>query len=144
MSTETKSVNRWHVVRDAHMNPVSVAMAFDDFKAAFPHEAARIMADDDAAEDAELIALANEAKDDETFPFEMIQRLSNGENPIKVYREHRDMTQADLADKAGVAKNYISMIETGKKNASRKLQAKLAGILGVDYDDLETWTVDED
>lgn len=39
MGTETKHTGhntRWHVVRDAQMNLVSVVMAFDDFKAAFP------------------------------------------------------------------------------------------------------------
>jgi len=147
MGTETKHTGhntRWHVVRDAQMNPVSVVMAFDDFKAAFPREAASVLADSEAAEDAELIRLADEVKDDESFPFEIVKRLSNGENPVKVYREHRDMTQPQLAERADVSTNYISMIETGKKTASRKLQAKLAGILGVDYDDLETWTVDGD
>ena len=131
--------SRWQVVRDTNHKPVSVVLSFDDFKAAFPQEAARIINDDEATEDAELIRLADEARNDESFPMEIVKRLSDGENPVKVYREYRDLTQADLAEHAGVAKNYISAIERFAKTPSRKLQAKLSGILGVDYDDLETW-----
>lgn len=135
---------KFQVVRDTRMQPVSVVISFDDFRNAFPNEAASIIAEDESAEDAELITLANEVKDEPTFPMEIVKRLSNGENPVKVYREHRGFTQPGLARLVGVSTNYVSMIETGKKTASRKLQAKLAGILGVDYDDLETWAVDED
>lgn len=148
MSTEMKQAEhntRWHVVRDANNKPVSVAMAFDDFKIAFPGEAASILSngEPEATEDAELIKLADEVKNDERIPVAVVSRLIDGENPVKVYRELRGMTQPELAEKAGVSTNYISMIETGKKTASRKLQAKLAGILRVDYDDLDTWEPEE-
>ncbi|MFH1807019.1 MAG: helix-turn-helix domain-containing protein [Pseudomonadota bacterium] len=148
MRTELKQVEhntRWHVVRDANNKPVSVAMAFDDFKVAFPGEAANILSNavPEASEDAELIQLADEVKNDELIPVAVIARLVDGENPVKVYREFRDLTQPELAEKAGISTNYVSMIETGKKTASRKLQAKLAGILRVDYDDLDTWEAEE-
>tara|TARA_A100000171_G_scaffold36327_1_gene34993 strand:- start:484 stop:1032 length:549 start_codon:yes stop_codon:yes gene_type:complete len=133
---------RYQVVRDERMNPVSVVMAFDAFKRAFPSEAANIIADQESKEDAELIRLADESESEESFPMEIVKRLSDGESPIKVYREYRDLTQTDIAEQAEVSTNYISMIETGRKTASRKLQAKLAGILDVDYEDLETWSTE--
>lgn len=139
-----KPADRIQVVRDDNMKPVSVVMSFDAFKRAFPSEAASIIANDEAAEDAELIRLADELKDEPAFPFELTERKAAGEHPLKVYREYRDLTQAQLAEKAGVAKNYISAIERFTKTPSRKLQSRLAAILGVDYDDLETWLVEED
>ena len=54
------------------------------------------------------------ALDEETFPAEVINRLIlNEENPIKVYREYRSLTQKQLADKVGVQRAYLAELETG-------------------------------
>ena len=61
------------------------------------------------------------AVDEETFPDEVINRLIlNEENPIKVYREHRDLTQKQLADKIGIQRGYLAEIERGRKSGSVK------------------------
>ena len=53
--------------------------------------------------------------DEETFPAEVINRLIlNAENPIKVYREHRGLTQQQLADRVGIQRAYLTEIETGE------------------------------
>ena len=37
----------------------------------------------------------------ETFPAELVQRiLIGGENPLRAYREHRSLTQAQLAERS--------------------------------------------
>ena len=86
--------------------------------------------------DAIDIAAAKAVENDETFPFEMTQRMIDGESPIKVFRQHRGMKQKDLAKKAGTTNVYISQIENRTANASLKLLRKIAAALNVTIDDL--------
>ena len=73
------------------------------------------------------------AVDEETFPAEVINRLIfNEENPIKVYREYRGMTQKQLADKIGIQRPYLAEIETGRKSGSVKTLKAIAEALDVD------------
>ncbi len=37
----------------------------------------------------------------------MVQKILNSENPIKVYREYRGLSQEQLAIKIGKTKQYI-------------------------------------
>lgn len=49
-------------------------------------------------------------------------------NRLKVLRAERDWTQEDLARRAGVSRQTINAIETGKYNPSLDLAFKLAAI----------------
>jgi putative transcriptional regulator len=49
-------------------------------------------------------------------------------NRLKVLRAERDWSQEDLAQKAGVSRQTINAIETGKYNPSLDLAFKLAAI----------------
>jgi putative transcriptional regulator len=55
-------------------------------------------------------------------------------NTIKVYRAMRDLTQADLADRAGTTRKSITAIETGRMVPSVVLAMKIARALGVTVD----------
>lgn len=73
------------------------------------------------------------AVDEESFPSEVINRLIlNEENPIKVYREYRGLTQNQLADKVGIQRAYVAEIETGRKSGSVKTLKAIAEALEVD------------
>lgn len=72
----------------------------------------------------------------ETVPADVVNRLLDGENKIKVWRLHRGMTQQVLADSCGVSKPYISQLEAGSRLASQGVLRKLATALGLDLDDL--------
>lgn len=64
---------------------------------------------------------AAKAVDEETFAAEVINRLIlNQENPIKVYREYRGLTQKQLAAKVGIQRPYLTEIETGENPAPSK------------------------
>ncbi len=76
------------------------------------------------------------ASDEETIPHEMVGRLVRGENPIRVWREHRMLTQAELAGRAGLEVPVIAMLEIDLASGGPEVLAKIAGALGVDLDDL--------
>ena len=52
-------------------------------------------------------------------------------NTIKVQRAMRDLTQAELAAMAGVARRSVNAIETGRMVPSVRLALKIARALGV-------------
>jgi len=76
------------------------------------------------------------AGDDELVPADYVNRLLNGENPLRVYRDLRGMTQAALGEKAGVGRVTVAEIETGRKQGSITTLRALANALGVSLDDL--------
>ncbi len=79
------------------------------------------------------------AGEDELIPSAVVERLSNGENALRVWREYRGLTQQALADAAGVCKSYISQLEAGTKTGALKTLSALAAVLRVDVDDLAVW-----
>ncbi|CAD6872285.1 helix-turn-helix domain-containing protein [Methylomonas fluvii] len=76
------------------------------------------------------------ASEDELVPAEIVNRLLNGENKIKVWREHRGLTQAGLAESCNMAQASIAQIECGKRTGTVAVLKKIAEALGVDLDDL--------
>lgn len=76
------------------------------------------------------------AKNQELVPGIIADRLLAGENPVRVWREHRHRTQDQLAVAAAITKPYLSQIETGKRSASVEVLRNLARALGVDLDDV--------
>ncbi len=73
----------------------------------------------------------------ETFPDSVVAAILEGTHPIKAMREHRGMTQVELAQASGTSSVYISQIERGRRRSGRRLLAKLAQALGVASDLLE-------
>jgi ribosome-binding protein aMBF1 (putative translation factor) len=73
---------------------------------------------------------------DELVPATVVNRLLAGENPVKVWREHRGLSAKALAIKAQISPPYLSEIESGKKDGSLSVMRKIADALDVDLDDL--------
>ena len=74
--------------------------------------------------------------EEEVVPAEVVERLVGGESPVKVWREHRGLTQEDLGEQVGLSGSYLSQIESGKRDGTVRVYAALARVLGVDVDDL--------
>ena len=76
------------------------------------------------------------AREEESFPSETIYRMVlEGENPLKVWREYRGLTQEQLAEAVGgISRAYISEIESGKKPGSLKVLKAIAQALNVDLE----------
>lgn len=77
-----------------------------------------------------------EKGEDELIPSEVVYAILDGENPIKVWREYRGLTQQQLADKAGISKPYLSQIETGKRMGTTEILTTLAKALDVSLDEV--------
>jgi DNA-binding Xre family transcriptional regulator len=87
-----------------------------------------------------LTDIENAVNGGENVPMALVRRLSEGEHPVRVWREHRDMQAQDLARQAGISPALLSEIENGKKEGSIRTLAALAQALRVDLDDLVPWS----
>lgn len=118
------------VINDLQGHPAFAVLPWADFK--------KLTAG--LNEDAMLIAAGNAARGEETFPALVAERIAAGESTVKVIREWRGLTQQQLADQSGVAKNYISQIERGPESGGRsmghKTAVRLARVLGASVDAL--------
>lgn len=74
--------------------------------------------------------------EDELIPADYLDRLLKGESSVRVFRDLRGMTQAALAERAGVHRVTVAEIETGRKQGSVATLRRLANALGVTLDDL--------
>ena len=64
-------------------------------------------------------------------PAEILRRELEGESPIKLWREHRRLTQQELTDRAGISKPYLSQLESGKRQGTVETIASIARVLEV-------------
>jgi putative transcriptional regulator len=64
-------------------------------------------------------------------------------NRVKLARVENDLTQAQLAERAGVTRQTIGLIEAGRFNPSLKLCMAIAKALNKTLDDL-FWIEEED
>jgi DNA-binding XRE family transcriptional regulator len=96
----------------------------------------------EAAEEATDVRAYDEAKrrlassQDELLPATMVKRILDGENALRVWREHRGLTLKELADKAQVSAPFVSQIEKGQREGSVETMRKLADALKISVDDL--------
>ena len=92
------------------------------------------MLEDIRAYDEVKAALA--AGEEEIVPAPIAHRLIDGENPVRVWREHRGLSGRALAQAAGISAAYLSQIERGARKPSVSVLRRLAQALGVTLDDI--------
>lgn len=82
----------------------------------------------DARDDADDLAAAINGRasiaEDGAIPAGVVRAVRNGVHPIHAWRVHRDMTQAELAEKSGVTQAAIARIETAGPDAGRPATRK--------------------
>ena len=101
----------------------------------------KLIADSEMLADVVAFDSAQKAVDsgeEELIPAVVVDRLLDGVNPVKVWREYRGMTAAELAKLCGVTAAAISQVETGKRDPSVALLKKLSTALRIDLDLLVT------
>lgn len=95
----------------------------------------------EADEDAGTVRIVRQARKEIAqgallLPLEVVDRLADGENAVRVLREYRKITQQKLAtsEGVGITQHYLSDLETGKRKGPLELHRKLAQALGVPLD----------
>lgn len=95
-------------------------------------------AEEDAADLARIdeVLAAKERGDSTAISSDAMKRILGGENPVRVWRERRGLSQGELAAKAGIVTSYLNMIENGKRVGTAAKLKRIATVLGVDLDEL--------
>jgi DNA-binding XRE family transcriptional regulator len=89
-----------------------------------------------------LARIEDALNDAEPVPAAVVNRLAEGENPPRVWREHRGLALREVARRAEISAAMLCEIEAGKKEGSVRTLIALARALGVDTDDLIPWLKD--
>jgi len=97
----------------------------------------RLSAAMEDAEDAALFDAARATDDGFRIPAAVVNAILDGEQPVKVWREQRGLTQEVLAAKAGISKAYLCQIETRKRVGALKTLKALASALVISMNELE-------
>ena len=119
--------NSAQIIRDQNGKPAFAVLPIDEYE--------RLLEVADEAADIRAFD-AYKATRPETFPDEVASRLLNGEHPVKVFREHRGITQTQLAESAGLRQAYVSQIEAGSRVGTVDVLKRVAEALRVDLEDL--------
>jgi ribosome-binding protein aMBF1 (putative translation factor) len=96
----------------------------------------------EAAEDLADIQAFDEVKqrlekgEDELVPAKFADRIIDGENPVRVWREFRGLSIKELASKAEISAAFLSQIEGGSREGSITTMKALAKALSLALDDL--------
>jgi DNA-binding XRE family transcriptional regulator len=91
----------------------------------------------DALEDQEDIKAIQEFHETgaETIPFDLLKSIMDkGKNAVTAFREFRKMSQAVLASKVGISRQYLCQIENGQRKGSSSILKKIAIVLDIDVD----------
>jgi DNA-binding XRE family transcriptional regulator len=88
------------------------------------------------AEDAAAVAAVLSDPNQDRIPADVVARILEGESPVKIWREQRDLTQAQVAEAAGLPQPTIAMIETGKRKGTVEQMKAIAAALGINLDTL--------
>lgn len=122
-------MNKPQVILDQRGKPAYAVIPWGEYKRLASMDGESAMTDE------ELYDLAK-SRGGESFPAVVVDRVLAGESPIRVYRDHRRLTQKQLAEASGINPVYLSQIETGRRTGSAKTLALIAGALNVEVDDL--------
>ena len=87
-------------------------------------------------EDLEVQMLLDRHHHEEQVPAGLVDRLLDGESPVKVWREHRGLSQRDLARAAGLSAGTIGEIEAGGRTPTLPAANAIASALDLGLDDL--------
>jgi len=99
----------------------------------------KLMADAEMLADVKAYDAAKarlQAGEDELIPLEINEHRLRVEPALRIWREHRKLTQEKLAKKAKVSRALIAAIETNRKAGSVSTWKKLGAGLAVSWEQL--------
>src|SRR6266581_5074636 len=68
------------------------------------------------------------------IPKEVVDRITGGENALRVLREWRGKTQLYISHKTNIGQGYISDLESGRRRGTTAALKKIADVLKVPLD----------
>jgi DNA-binding transcriptional regulator YiaG len=68
------------------------------------------------------------------LPKTVVDRMENGENAVRVLRDWRAMTQAEIASRTRISQGHISDIENGRRTGTPSALRLIADVLKVPLD----------
>lgn len=86
--------------------------------------------------DFDTVKEALEKGSEELIPSQVVYAILDGNNPIRVWREYRGVSQQELAQRAGISVPYLSQLEKEKRKGSFEVLTAIARALKVSLDDL--------
>jgi Helix-turn-helix len=68
------------------------------------------------------------------LPKAVVDRLAAGENPVRVLREWRNITQTYISSRTDISQGHLSDIESGRRTGTPAALRKIADVLKVPLD----------
>lgn len=72
--------------------------------------------------------------EEQAIPSEVTFAILQGVNPIRAWREYKQIKVRELAKRAGITSSYLSQIETGKRNPTIDTLKAIAEALAIDIE----------
>ena len=79
---------------------------------------------------------ALEHGDNELVPSVVVYAILDGENPIKVWREYRGLSQQEAAERARISVSYLSQLQTNKRKGTLHVLSAIAKALNVSLENI--------
>lgn len=95
-----------------------------------------LLTDHDSNEQINIFKKKLSGGQEELVPMEFVNRIVAGENPIKVYREFRNLPLSKLAKKANLSVSYLSQLEHNERKGSANSLKSIAEALNVTINDI--------
>ena len=112
------------ILRDSKGRPTHVVMPVGDYERLCQRaEAARL----------------EELRRRDFLPAEVADRILEGEHPLKVLREWRALTQAQLAERTGLPQPTIALLERGRRKGTLAQWRAIAQALGLQVETVTGW-----
>ena len=70
------------------------------------------------------------------FPNDVVKANARGASLIKAWREHFNLTQKELSEKAGMIQSALARLENNNKTPRRSTLQKIADALGINVEQL--------
>ena len=85
----------------------------------------------EGAQDNAMYDRAVASDDGIRIPSQVAFAIADGVQPLRAWREHRQLSQEALAQAAGVSKPFVSQLESGKRAGAAATWKKIAAALDV-------------
>ena len=86
--------------------------------------------------DHDFLAVLDTATDKKFVPAAVVDRIIEGDNLIRFWRESRGLTRSQLAGLAQISQSTLSQLESGKRRAPKQTLEALATALKLEVADL--------